>query len=182
MDPTLLQAFVNDTAPEADVLTAADILAYQTRRIRDSITNIPQVKLVEKQTTSFSAQATLWLVSIGQDPELASVSKDRLYEFLKHERFPAGFAPSRLTNQSFVPHDVIQARTLASDVRTQFADNFVSLLPAVEEEGEEPNAANKEEEEEAVDLEEESPESGAGTGYSVVGAVAALGVASFLGM
>lgn len=128
VDPLLLSSFLNDTAPDSDVLTKEDVMASQTARIQDSFDNNPEVMIVAKQTTSFSAQATLWLV-FGQEPNLASVNKEKLREFLTFERFPEGYTPLALaSNGTFEPHDVIAEGTLASDIRLEFAENFENLL------------------------------------------------------
>lgn len=128
VDPMLLSSFLNDTSPDSETLSKEDIMSFQTARIQDSFDNNPEVMIVAKQTTSFSAQATLWLV-FGQEPNLTSVNKEKLREFLTFERFPEGYAPLSLTsNGTFVPHDVIAEGTLASDIRLEFVENFENLL------------------------------------------------------
>lgn len=123
VDLGLLDALLS-VNPDSDVLTFDDLAMFQYNRIIDSRTNNPEVSISEGQGTSFSAQATLFLV-LGQDPDLAFVQKDRLDELIRHERLPAGFV-----NGTVEPSDVLADGTLASDVRLQFLENFEAALAA----------------------------------------------------
>jgi hypothetical protein len=89
--------------------------------------NNPEVRTVEGQTTSFSAQATLLLV-FGQDPELKSVDKAKLEELLLFERFPEGYTPT--TAVDFVPFDVLEQGTLAQEIRLEFVESFTAARTA----------------------------------------------------
>lgn len=126
VDETLLGSLLS-TNPNSDVLTKQDIKDFQFSRILDSKMNNPEVHLIEGQTTSFSAQATFWLV-LGQEPDLSSVDKDLLEEFIRYERFPEGYVPQRITDDSFVPWDVIAEGTFEHDFRQEFVESFQKAL------------------------------------------------------
>lgn len=125
VDLTLLDGLLQKN-PNSTVLTKADIMEYQTERILDSRVNNPEHFFVEGQTTSFSAQATLFLL-FGQHPMLESVDKASLKEFLEFERFPEGYAP-RTSDPDFVPLDVILNGTQEYDIRLEFAENFQEVI------------------------------------------------------
>ncbi len=123
VDLGLLDALLS-VNPDSDVLTFEDLATFQYQRVIDSRTNNPEVNVNEGQGTSFSAQATLFLV-LGQDPDLAFVQKDRLDELLRFERLPEGYV-----NGTVEPSDVLAEGTVASDIRLQFLANFEAALTA----------------------------------------------------
>jgi hypothetical protein len=123
VDTGLLDSLLS-VNPDSDVLTFDDLATFQYNRIIDSRMNNREVNVNEGQGTSFSAQATLFLV-LGQDPDLAFVQKDRLDELIRFERLPEGFV-----NGTVEPSDVLAEGTLAADIRLQFLENFEAALAA----------------------------------------------------
>ena len=45
-------------------------------------------------------------------------------EFLRYERLPEGYVPGIVQDSSFVPKNVLEAGTVAGDVRLEFVETF----------------------------------------------------------
>lgn len=127
VDLGLLDALLSAN-PDSDVLTKEELMTFQYNRILDSRSNNPEVNINEGQGTSFSAQATLFL-TLGQDPNLASVQKDRIDELIRFERLPQGYVPQAV-NGTIEAFDVLAEGTVASDVRLEFLASFEDALAA----------------------------------------------------
>lgn len=127
VDLDLLDALLS-VNPDSDVLTREDLMTFQTSRILDSRANNPEVNINEGQATVFSAQATLFL-TLGQDPDLVSVQKERIDELLRYERLPQGYVPQAV-NGTLVAFDVLAEGTVAADARLEFVTSFEAALAA----------------------------------------------------
>ena len=86
--------------PTSEDLTLEDVFAYQTERAIDSVTNNPEAVYGEFDILNSAAQA-ITLMMLGDDPELRTVPKSRVYSLLLLERIPDDLIPGAVRETPF---------------------------------------------------------------------------------
>lgn len=91
-NPSLLEEFLSIN-PESGFLTPENISAYQTIRINHSRRNVPNHvphNSSEQRMIQLAAEK-VFILLIGNDDLLQTVSKESLHEFFTYERLPEGY-------------------------------------------------------------------------------------------
>lgn len=101
-----------------DTLSFDDILAFQTKRIKDSLKNNPEATFSEDDIFAMAEQATFLLV-FGQDDDLESVPKNILREWMENER---------LHEEYVGPRDGFPKATFNGDISAEVHERFTANI------------------------------------------------------